>query len=36
MGEAVTSMKLIQKSSEQINEIIQVISEIASQTNLLH
>lgn len=35
VGEAVTSMKLIQKSSEQINEIIQVISEIASQTNLL-
>jgi methyl-accepting chemotaxis protein len=28
-------MKLIQKSSEQINDIIQVISEIASQTNLL-
>ncbi len=33
--EAVASMKLIQKSSEQINDIIQVISEIASQTNLL-
>lgn len=33
--EAVTSMGLIQKSSEQINDIIQVISEIASQTNLL-
>ena len=33
--EAVDSMKLIQKSSEQINDIIQVISEIASQTNLL-
>ncbi|MFM7056553.1 MAG: methyl-accepting chemotaxis protein [Planctomycetota bacterium] len=33
--EAVQSMKLIQKSSEQINDIIQVISEIASQTNLL-
>lgn len=33
--EAVESMKLIQKSSEQINDIIQVISEIASQTNLL-
>lgn len=33
--EAVNSMKMIQKSSEQINEIIQVISEIASQTNLL-
>lgn len=33
--EAVTAMSLIQKSSEQINDIIQVISEIASQTNLL-
>ncbi len=33
--DAVESMKLIQKSSEQINDIIQVISEIASQTNLL-
>jgi methyl-accepting chemotaxis protein len=33
--EAVSSMRLIQKSSEQINDIIQVISEIASQTNLL-
>ncbi|MFM8704613.1 MAG: PAS domain-containing methyl-accepting chemotaxis protein [Planctomycetia bacterium] len=33
--EAITSMGLIQKSSEQINDIIQVISEIASQTNLL-
>jgi methyl-accepting chemotaxis protein len=33
--EAVASMGLIQKSSEQINDIIQVISEIASQTNLL-
>jgi methyl-accepting chemotaxis protein len=33
--EAVNAMKMIQKSSEQINEIIQVISEIASQTNLL-
>jgi len=28
-------MRLIQKSSEQIQDIIQVISEIASQTNLL-
>ena len=28
-------MRLIEKSSEQINDIIQVISEIASQTNLL-
>ncbi|XZE18194.1 methyl-accepting chemotaxis protein [Pirellulaceae bacterium SH449] len=35
VNEAVNSMKMIQKSSEQINEIIQVISEIASQTNLL-
>ncbi|MFN0050934.1 MAG: PAS domain-containing methyl-accepting chemotaxis protein [Planctomycetales bacterium] len=33
--EAVNSMRLIQKSSEQINDIIQVIGEIASQTNLL-
>ncbi len=35
VNEAIASMKLIQKSSEQINDIIQVISEIASQTNLL-
>jgi len=35
VDEAVKAMKMIQKSSEQINEIIQVISEIASQTNLL-
>jgi methyl-accepting chemotaxis protein len=35
VDEAINAMKLIQKSSEQINEIIQVISEIASQTNLL-
>ena len=33
--EAVAAMRLIQKSSDQINDIIQVISEIASQTNLL-
>jgi methyl-accepting chemotaxis protein len=33
--EAIDSMKLIQKSSEQINDIIQVISDIAGQTNLL-
>lgn len=33
--EAVSAMRLIQKSSDQINDIIQVISEIASQTNLL-
>jgi methyl-accepting chemotaxis protein len=35
VSEAVVAMKLIQKSSDQINDIIQVISEIASQTNLL-
>ncbi len=35
VDEAVNAMKLIQRSSEQINEIIQVIGEIASQTNLL-
>ncbi|SFH74527.1 methyl-accepting chemotaxis protein [Planctomicrobium piriforme] len=33
--EAVGAMRLISKSSEQISDIIQVISEIASQTNLL-
>jgi methyl-accepting chemotaxis protein len=33
--EAVNAMRLIEKSSEQIDDIIQVISEIASQTNLL-
>jgi methyl-accepting chemotaxis protein len=33
--EAVNAMRLIEKSSEQISDIIQVISEIASQTNLL-
>lgn len=31
----VEAMRMIQRSSEQINEIIQVISVIASQTNLL-
>lgn len=35
VNEAIHAMKMIQKSSEQINEIIQVIGEIASQTNLL-
>ncbi len=35
VNEAVNAMRLIEKSSEQINDIIQVISEIASQTNLL-
>ena len=34
-SEAVDAMRLIEKSSEQITDIIQVISEIASQTNLL-
>jgi methyl-accepting chemotaxis protein len=34
-SEAVDAMSLIEKSSEQITDIIQVISEIASQTNLL-
>ena len=34
-SEAVVAMRLIQKSSDQITDIIQVISEIASQTNLL-
>ncbi|MHC4304492.1 MAG: methyl-accepting chemotaxis protein [Planctomycetota bacterium] len=33
--EAVNGMRLIEKSSEQITDIIQVISEISSQTNLL-
>ncbi|KAA1262378.1 Biofilm dispersion protein BdlA [Rubripirellula obstinata] len=35
VAEALNAMLLIEKSSEQISEIIQVISEIASQTNLL-
>ena len=35
VANAVNSMDLIQKSAAQINEIIEVISEIASQTNLL-
>ncbi len=35
VSEAVNAMRLIEKSSEQINDIIQVISEIADQTNLL-
>ena len=33
--DAINSMRLIQRSSEQIDDIIQVIGEIASQTNLL-
>lgn len=33
--EAIASMHLIQKSAEQINEIIDVIGDIAGQTNLL-
>jgi methyl-accepting chemotaxis protein len=35
VGDAIESMRTIRRSSEQIEEIIQVISEIASQTNLL-
>ena len=35
VDEAIDRIRLIAKSSEQIEEIIQVISEIASQTNLL-
>ncbi len=35
VDEAIKAMRLIEKSSGQINDIIQVISEIASQTNLL-
>lgn len=35
VSEALNAMMLIERSSEQISEIIQVISEIASQTNLL-
>ena len=34
-NDAVSAMRLIEKSSEQITDIIQVISDIASQTNLL-
>ena len=33
--DAIAAMDMIRKSSEQINDIIQVIGEIASQTNLL-
>lgn len=35
VADAISAMNLIQKSSEQINDIIQVIGDIASQTNLL-
>ncbi len=35
VGDSVEAMELIRTSSQQIGEIIQVISEIASQTNLL-
>jgi methyl-accepting chemotaxis protein len=35
VAEAIESMGLIRKSSEQINDIIQVIGDIAGQTNLL-
>ncbi|MBS1984479.1 MAG: PAS domain-containing methyl-accepting chemotaxis protein [Bdellovibrionales bacterium] len=35
IGKAIEAMELISKSSEDISEIVKVISEIASQTNLL-
>jgi methyl-accepting chemotaxis protein len=35
VSQAVEAMALIKRSSEQVSDIIQVISEIASQTNLL-
>lgn len=35
VADAIESMRTIRRSSEQIEDIIQVISEIASQTNLL-
>ena len=35
MQKSIEAMELIRTSSQQISEIIQVISEIASQTNLL-
>ncbi|MBL7545343.1 MAG: PAS domain-containing methyl-accepting chemotaxis protein [Bdellovibrionaceae bacterium] len=35
IGKSIESMELINKSSEEISEIVKVISEIASQTNLL-
>ncbi|WP_413568399.1 methyl-accepting chemotaxis protein [Bdellovibrio sp. HCB117] len=35
IGKSIEAMELINKSSEDISEIIKVISEIASQTNLL-
>jgi len=35
IGKSIEAMELINKSSEEISEIIKVISEIASQTNLL-
>ena len=35
VSEALDAMRLIEKSSDQIGEIIQVIGEISSQTNLL-
>jgi methyl-accepting chemotaxis protein len=35
VADAINAMGLIRRSSEQINDIIQVIGEIASQTNLL-
>src|SRR5262250_127987 len=35
VDQAIGALVLIKKSSEQVSDIIQVISEIASQTNLL-
>jgi len=35
IGKSIEAMELINKSSEEISEIVKVISEIASQTNLL-
>lgn len=35
IAKSIEAMELINKSSEEINEIVKVISEIASQTNLL-
>lgn len=35
ISKSIEAMELINKSSEEINEIVKVISEIASQTNLL-
>ena len=35
IAKSIESMQLINDSSEEINEIVKVISEIANQTNLL-